>query len=163
MVPTNGIEYKLQDDGMVVTGYTGTETNIVIASTVDGKTVKRIQASAFSGSNIQSVYIPGTVETIGDSAFSGCSLLETVKMMEGVKSIGARAFESCRSLKEVNLPVSVESLGEILFPDNGEDMPVNYGGTKAQFDEMIKSCPHWNYQVSITVVFSDGRQEKYSG
>ena len=162
LVPTNGIEYKLQDDGMVVTGYAGTETNIVIASTVDGKTVKGIRASAFSGLSIQSVYIPGTVETIGDSAFSGCSLLKTVKMMEGVKRIEAKAFESCNSLREINLPVSVEFLGVTLFPDKGEDMPVYYGGTKAQFDEMIKNCPHWNYQVSITVVFSDGKQEKYS-
>ena len=134
----------------------------MIASTVDGKTVKRIQASAFSGSNIQSVYIPGTVETIGDSAFSGCSLLETVKMMEGVKCIGEKAFEMCSNLKKVILPASIQKLGFSLFPDNGEDMLVYYGGTKAQFDAMIKDCHNWNFQSPVTVVFSDKNRMKYS-
>ena len=155
LVPTNGIEYKLQDDGMVVTGYTGTETNIVIASTVDGKTVKRIQASAFSGSNIQSVYIPGTVEKIENFAFLNCTFLETVEMREGVKSIGEKAFEGCSHLKKVILPVSIEVLGISPFPDN-DDMQIWYNGTSDQLDALLERSPNWNTVGKKFIRLSDG-------
>lgn len=163
LVPTADLEYSITGSTAKVIKYEGSAKDIVIPSRLENNVVvTEITAEAFKGTDIQSVYIPGTVETIGNSAFSGCTMLETVKMMEGVKSIGEKAFEGCGQLRKVILPVSIQTLGYSLFPDNGEDMLVYYGGTKAQFDAMIEHCHNWNFQSPVTVVFSDKNKVKYS-
>ena len=54
-------------------------SELILPSTIDGKTVTAIDDEAFSGCNsIKTVYIPKTVKKIGDKAFSGCSALTTI-------------------------------------------------------------------------------------
>ena len=43
--------------------------------------------------------IPNSVTSIGDSAFSGCSLLTSITIPDSVTSIGDRAFEGCNWLE----------------------------------------------------------------
>ena len=83
----NGFELKLNDDGesYSVSGYKGTDTELVIPSSYNGKPVTAINAVAFYGkSNIISVTIP-----------------------EGITSIGKEAFNYCRSLKSISIPTTV--------------------------------------------------------
>jgi hypothetical protein len=54
-----------------------------------------------------SVTIPGSVETIGDFAFSGCDM-SSLTLGEGIKIIGHNAFENCSNLTTVTIPESCE-------------------------------------------------------
>ena len=66
-------------------------------------------------SYVKSAYIPPSVETIGYSAFDGCTSLTSVTIGDGVKSIGVYAFYYCTSLRDVTIPDSVTSIGGSAF------------------------------------------------
>lgn len=80
-----------------------------------GEGITNIGKSAFSNSNITSVKIPSSVKTINESAFFGCSKLNTVTLSEGLISIGVGAFEFCTSLKNLNIPTGVTEIGNSAF------------------------------------------------
>ena len=64
---------------------------------------------AFSGCiRLETVSIPDSVTSIGDSAFERCTSLKTVSMGNSVTNIGDEAFISCISLKTVSIPENNE-------------------------------------------------------
>ena len=90
-------------------------TSIIINSGVTS-----IGGSAFSGcSNLESVtFAEGSQLTgIGSSAFSGCSSLKSIEIPAGVTSIGSYAFYYCSSLTSIEIPVGVTSIGYSAFED----------------------------------------------
>ena len=59
----------------------------------------QIASNAFNGcSNLTSITLPSTLETIGASAFSNCSSLTSITIPNSVTSIAAAAFYNCTSL-----------------------------------------------------------------
>lgn len=66
-------------------------------------------------SNLSSITIPNSVETINKSAFYGCSTLSSIAIPESVISIKESAFYNCKSLTEITLPSSITSLGREAF------------------------------------------------
>ncbi|MBD5391159.1 leucine-rich repeat protein [bacterium] len=60
-------------------------------------------------SSLKEVIITGGF--IGDSAFSGCSSIESIIMENGVTGIGASAFKNCSSLTSITIPDSVTNIG----------------------------------------------------
>ncbi len=92
--------YDINASGFI-TGYFGTDNDLIIPQTVQGKTVKGIEASAFKGNaSIHSVVLPSTAYSIGASAFEDCTNLESVTGGE-VTSVGVKAFANS-SIKEFN-------------------------------------------------------------
>jgi len=78
--------------------------------------VSSIGDSAFQGcSSLQSVTIPDSVTSIGDAAFGGCTSLQSVTIPDSVTSIGNSAFSNCTSLQSVTIPDSVTSIGDLAF------------------------------------------------
>ncbi len=64
-----------------------------------------ISESAFSGcTSLESVYTKGTVTRVCNNAFRSCSSLKNVDFFDTVEEIGDEAFIYCSSLKEVVLP-----------------------------------------------------------
>lgn len=65
----------------------------------------------------QSSQIPvnGSVTSIGDSAFYGCTELSNITIPASVTSIGDSAFSGCDGLTSINIPASVTSIGESAF------------------------------------------------
>ena len=61
------------------------------------------------------VIIDGTIDNVGDSAFSHYYSLEYVYLYDGVKKIGERAFVCCDSLTEINIPDSVTTIESYAF------------------------------------------------
>jgi len=77
-----------------------------------------IGQEAFTGSStmaIESLTLPTSLRTIGNSAFCGNSSLTACVFPEGLKSIGDCAFKNCGALTAVVLPASIDSLGTELF------------------------------------------------
>lgn len=95
--PTSEDDFDFADG--VITGYNGSDTEVVIPSTIGGEEVTSIDTQAFTWSNVDitSVVIPETVVYIADSAFEGCGRLADVKFMGEAPVIGWGAFLDCAS------------------------------------------------------------------
>ncbi len=61
------------------------------------------------------IEIPGSIQFIGDSAFSGCQRLESVTLNEGLVSIGNSAFNNCGHLSSITIPESVKGISSAAF------------------------------------------------
>ena len=83
-------------------------------STVIPNTVTTIGDFAFSTCSVTSITIPNSVTTIGESAFSA-SRLTSVDIPGSVTSIGVFAFGGCTDLVSVTIPNSVTSIGDWAF------------------------------------------------
>lgn len=70
---------------------------------------------AFMQSEIKTIDMPSTVDSIGMAAFSQCSLLTSVTLPSALRSIPPRAFDGCVSLKSVTIPEGVSVIGSRTF------------------------------------------------
>lgn len=104
------------DEGVVIiTGYKGSDKNVVIPDTIDGVPVTEIGSQAFYYNwDITGVVLPDTVKRISDGAFWGCENLSAFKFSASLESIGTRAFWDT-ALKEVIMPDSLKELDERTF------------------------------------------------
>ncbi len=142
-VGTEGLTYSLLNNGTYeVTGYTGTDTAVVIPRTHKQDGIRTVVASigehafhncssltsikipdsvtsignwAFMSSSLTSIKIPDSVTSIGEQAFFTCHSLTSVTIGNGVTSIGAWAFYNCSSLTSIIIPKSVTSIGYDAF------------------------------------------------
>ena len=64
---------------------------------------------------MKSITIPGSVLSIGQRTFAGCSGLESAIIADGVTSIGDDTFLNCTNLVNVSLPDSLTSIGSDTF------------------------------------------------
>lgn len=121
-----------------ITGYTGTDTAVVIPAQIGEYTITSIGSDAFkNNTTLISVSMPDTLETIGSyafykctnlkavvipvvetvesSAFADCKNLKTIELPEGTKTIGEEAFSGCTSFTSIYLPDSIEEIGQRAF------------------------------------------------
>lgn len=99
---------------VMVSKYYGDKTDITLPDFVGDRLVTGIYKNAFENSNLVSVTIPRAYSSIGNFAFNGCKILETVKIPSGLNSIGIMAFYGCESLKNIDLQTA-ENLTTISF------------------------------------------------
>ncbi len=67
------------DGPAIITGYSGLGGEVIVPDTLGGQPVEKIATSAFQGNeDITRVFIPATVEDIGNGAFSACDSLTDV-------------------------------------------------------------------------------------
>ena len=127
---TEGLVFSLinSDTEYEVSGYTGTDTGVVIPRMYKGKSVTRIDDRAFENyTSLTSITIPEGVTSIGIGAFVDCTSLESVIFGENsqLKSIGIGAFYDCTSLNKVNYLGTIDQWVEIGF-GNDSSNPLYY-------------------------------------
>ena len=59
--------------------------------------------SAFEGTGLVSIKLPGNVVEVDSNAFRSCTLLEKIEFSEGLETIRSDAFNSCPKLKSLPL------------------------------------------------------------
>lgn len=129
----NNLEDKdsLCTEGLEYTYYEGTReaticgigsacsTHIIIPSTIQHNgclyKVTCIEKLCFSFSNIESIYLPNSINKIGSSAFSHCEDLKSINIPEGVSIIRYATFEGCSSLESIKLPHTILSVEDYAF------------------------------------------------
>lgn len=117
-------EYMENDDGNTVsiTGYKGTDTDIILPSEIEGKKVVSIWRNAFADcTELTSITIPDSVTSIQSGAFENCTGLTGVSIPSSVTYIARNAFYNCTSLKSVTIPASVTDIGSKAFGYCGND------------------------------------------
>ena len=174
--------YTVNDSNATITKFLGPDDSastvsydIEIPEMLGGFTVTGLGRRSFSTndhysplyplkSKIQSVTIPQSVTSIGDSAFAGfhnlnsltindaatsieswafaeCPLNTTLSLGKNIKTIGDYAFYDCRDLTSVTIPQSVTSIGAHAF-DNCrilDSLTIN-GAIESMGKQAFESC-----------------------
>lgn len=79
-VSADDLSYTATNDGgVMITGYTGGEIIVVLPDSIDGMPVIAIDEKAFSGSPVEALYIPDSVQVVGLGALEKCNSLRTLR------------------------------------------------------------------------------------
>ena len=98
-----------------ITGYNGSDSEVVIPSEINGVKVTSIGDWTFGYSNnlMRSITIPNSVTSIGNYAFAGCSSLTSITISNSVTSIGGHSFSSVNT--NAKFYVESEKLKQLLI------------------------------------------------
>lgn len=105
-------EYRLEEGGICILGYTGTENDVVIPETIDGHPVISIGTAAFSEKEITSVCLPEGLKSVHAYAFYGCASLRSISFPASVTDLSdGNIMNGCSSLESLVIPGNVTALG----------------------------------------------------
>lgn len=134
--------YTVYTGGVVIDGYEGNATELVVPSRIGGRQVTEVDLSYtvdagritkvtvsegikvigsscfYEYSGLSSVNLPSTLTEIGYNAFYGCSSLSNIKIPDSVTSIGEVAFEGCSNLDTINIPAGMTELINYQFSES---------------------------------------------
>ena len=114
----------------VIQGYRGSDSDVVIPNSIDGFVVTAISMYAFSRrSDLASITIPSTIQSIDDGAFLKCDGLKKVYVSSiedwckidfsyfdaNPLSIGADLYVDNKLVTDVTIPDGVKSIGKYAF------------------------------------------------
>lgn len=162
----NGVtwSYSISSNRLAITGASPVEGDLVCPKYINGRQVRVINETAFSGcsnltsiilpedlwiieecafykcSNLTSITLPGSLTSIGRDAFSNCSSLTSITIPNSVTSIGERAFWECSNLTSITIPNSVTSIGDnaFIYCNNVKEVNINISNPYKWSDQFGK-------------------------
>ena len=163
--PVASFRYTLSNGNCIITGFTGSETDIRIPAFIENCPVVKVGSYAFyNNATIHSVVIPNSVQavatyafghcnslksvtlpsslnTLDDFAFASCTSLENISIPYGTKTIGIRAFTGCSALQELSIPGSVTTIELAAFEYcSGLKKVLFSSGVTTIADSMFSHC-----------------------
>ena len=150
-------DFTYTDSGtaVTITAYTGAGGTVAIPSSIGGHPVTTIAdgvfnnktavtgisipssvttvGSAFQGSGLTSLTLPGTVTSWGPYTFADCHSLVSLTIASGVTTITSEMFERCDYLTSVVFPTSITSIGWYAFYGCSRLSSVTFLGAKPTF------------------------------
>ncbi len=118
---------NLSDGTISIVGYTGTEQNVIVPSTIDGKRVTTLGMLAFSNNNtVKSVILPEGLLRIEGYAFDSCPNLTTVEMPSSLNFVSNIFRNACPKLTNYTIP---STLTELSSKDYQRIANINISGT----------------------------------
>ena len=138
VTPAADFEYEIENGGIMIVHYLGTDPIVVIPEEIDGLPVTALYQYAFANdSPVRGVWLPDTltdlqggfvnnevievvicegVVSISNLSFSNCSALHTLCLGEKLEDIPEYyVFAGCLALKELHLPATVSNLHDEAF------------------------------------------------
>jgi hypothetical protein len=109
-------DFQRNETGLTITGYNGTEKNVIIPNEIDGVRVTVIGNNALRMKGLTSVTIPNNVTVIGTNAFYANSLT-SINIPASVTTIGMASF-SRNNLTSVSIPEGVTTIENHAFSGN---------------------------------------------
>ena len=112
----NSTRFVVQDEMLIdiyenkLISYLGCSESVEIP-----KTITSIGNSAFKEHSLKHIAIPDSVSIIGDCAFKNCTSLQQIVIPDSVISIGKSAFWRCNSLKYVSISNAVSKIEKDVF------------------------------------------------
>ena len=159
-----GATYDFFDDYNCTAPWYDAELRLRIKKVVVEKGITYVGTWAFYDcSEMTSVSLPTTLETMGASVFMDCTSLTSVTIPAGVTFISGDFFRGCTSLKSVTLPDSLRETGGCTFMYCTSLTSVRLPATLLSISwQMFKDCKSL---TSLTIPRSvvDVKQDAFSG
>ncbi len=113
---SEGLVFTYNGESYDVTGYTGEDSVVYIPELYKNVLVTSIGNGAFEDSEISEIYLPHSIEKIGEKAFFRASNLKKVNVDEGavLTEIGKLAFAGS-TLESFDAPMALKVIGESAF------------------------------------------------
>lgn len=128
------------EDGITITGYSGTDPVVVVPERIGGVDVTTIASGTFRGCRAEAVILPKSLVTVQTEAFSGCALRE-LTLFDNIEHIGSAAFLDCPELAALHINALEPPYGydyrrescladkiDLLIEAQGQKKIVFYGG-----------------------------------
>lgn len=94
--------YQVKEDGVHITHFRGTATEVVVPAKMDGVAVHTIEKKAFlSKKRLRRVCLPEGIEMVGDWAFAHCDDLREVRLPAKKIGFGKAVFKECGKLEKI--------------------------------------------------------------
>ncbi|KAK8834314.1 hypothetical protein M9Y10_000521 [Tritrichomonas musculus] len=104
-------DMKFRNDNKIQTVRLGQDVKEISGEELESKTSIEGGGSFCGCSSLIQIYIPSSVDSIGDYAFYGCSSLTLITIPSSVTKIGDYAFSTCSSLAQISISSSVATIG----------------------------------------------------
>ncbi|MBR1846228.1 MAG: leucine-rich repeat protein [Bacilli bacterium] len=134
-----GVRYLLEDNKARVIGYEGTEENVVLAETIEGKPVDEISEGAFKDNDVIHTIVINSHMDIMRDAFASCRNLTSIEFGDHNVTVHDHAFLDAFSLSYVHL-----GKGKLTY---------SYGAGKV-YDRPFQGCA-----AGLTLDIDGGRGE----
>ncbi len=120
--------------------------------------ITELPTEAFRLSGIESMDVPASVKTIGESALSSCGSLTSVTLHEGVETIAVNAFGSDGELASLVLPSTLVSLDPtaLTSTDSLTSLTVAEGGAYSAAGGMIFTDGGTKLVIVLPAAVKDG-------
>ena len=138
VTPAADFEYEIENGGIMIVHYLGTDPIVVIPEEIDGLPVTAINQYVFvNDSPVRGVWLPDTITdlqggftnnkmievvicegvvSISNFSFLNCPALHTICLGEKLENIPEYGvFAGCLALKELHLPATVSNLHDEAF------------------------------------------------
>ena len=138
VTPAADFEYEIENGGIMIVHYLGTDSIVVIPEEIDGLPVTAIHQYVFvNDSPVRGVWLPDTITdlqggftnnkmievvicegvvSISNVSFTNCPALHTICLGEKLENIPEYGvFAGCLALKELHLPATVSNLHDEAF------------------------------------------------
>lgn len=143
--PIEDFEYEFEDGTVTITGYIGTDLEIVIPDTIEKRPVTVIGEEAFMNYDMTSIVIPEGITTIDNNAFTDCNNLESIVLPDSLYYISTHSGLDDTSWYE-NQSDGILYINNILYEykngdrsDAMEEIKIN-NGTKVVADGAFSNC-----------------------
>ena len=138
--PEDQFTYEIREGNAVITGYSGSASELVIPETLGGRTVTGIDADAFRDLSAGSVILPKTLVRIEENAFRD-ALLRELTFYDNIEYITDACFSGCSELATLHINAIEDPYGysfrresllvdkfDLLINTMGEKRLLFYGG-----------------------------------
>ena len=101
----SAFQYELLEDGTVMlTGYTGTASDVTVPAVIDGHAVYGIASGTFQEKeNVQTITLESGITYVDYSAFGYCPNLRSVRLCDTVEKVETNAFIYCPKLETITV------------------------------------------------------------
>ena len=97
------MRYEILENRVIITGYDSQGLSVEIPDEIEGHAVTELAPYAFSGTNIEEIFLPRSVVKVGRYAFYNCKKLKKIGFYNTMKDLGAGAFTGVHSVREMDI------------------------------------------------------------
>lgn len=101
---------------------------------------------------VETLELPNTIKTIGNSAFKQMKKLKDIKLPENLETLGEYAFDGCSALTELTFPQNLKIIEEYTCTYCSSLKTVHLGESvqEIQNDAFYEKCPIENIHIAAT-------------